>query len=70
MTTKARGKASRRTLRGWMTLTDLLAAACATWAAIGGWQTHSFGETVLRFALVYGGVHLLTPLVRSNGGHR
>ncbi|WP_162953390.1 hypothetical protein [Streptomyces sp. 11-1-2] len=53
-----------------MTLTDLIAAACGSWAAVGGWQqTHSVVETLIHFALVYGGVHLFKPMV-SNGGHR
>lgn len=63
---KPKSKASRRSWRGWMTLTDLVAAACATWAAIGGWQeTHSVGECVLRIAIVYGAVHAFAPMVRG-----
>ncbi|MGX1956054.1 hypothetical protein ACWIGY_37945 [Streptomyces anulatus] len=69
-TKTSKGKVSRRTLRGWMTLTDLIAAACGSWAAVGGWQqTHSVVETLIHFALVYGGVHVFKPMV-SNGGHR
>jgi hypothetical protein len=67
--TKKRGQASRRSWRGWMTLTDLIAATCAAWAAVGGWQdTHSVGECALRFAIVYGAVHAFAPMVR--GGSR
>jgi hypothetical protein len=65
-TKPSKSKASRRSWRGWMTLTDLVAAACATWAAIGGWQeTHSVGECVLRVVIVYGAVHAFAPMTRG-----
>lgn len=56
---------SRRSWRGWMTWTDLLGAVCATWAAVGGWEEHSVGGSLLRFVLVYGAVHAVAPMVRG-----
>lgn len=62
---KTKARSSRRSWRGWMTVTDLVAAVCATWVAIGGWQTHSIGESALRVVLIYGLVHAVAPMARG-----
>ncbi|MEU3189483.1 hypothetical protein ABZ686_02310 [Streptomyces sp. NPDC006992] len=56
----------RRSWRGWMTLTDLVAAVCAIWGVVGGWQeTHSIAECTFRAVLIYGGVHVCAPMARG-----
>lgn len=67
-TTVKTTRPSRLSLRGWMTFRDLIAAACGTWAGIGGWhETHSIITTATRFAVVYAGVLLVAALSNSKG---
>lgn len=64
--TTSKSRSSRRSWRGWMTVTDLIAAACSVWVAIGAWQeTHSVGECLLRVGLIYGAVHAFAPMARG-----
>ncbi|GAA2560141.1 hypothetical protein ACF1GX_30290 [Streptomyces albidoflavus] len=58
----------RLTLRGWLTVTDLIAALCAIWAVVGGWQENpSTLDALYRGAVVYIGVHLVAPMLRTGG---
>ncbi|MGP9023175.1 hypothetical protein ACT1U9_32825 (plasmid) [Streptomyces sp. BR1] len=67
-TTVKTTRPSRLTLRGWMNLRDLVAAACGAWAAIGGWhETHDVTTTATRFAVVYVGVLVVAAISNSKG---
>ncbi|MGW7268267.1 hypothetical protein [Streptomyces sp. NPDC054842] len=67
-TTVKTRRPSRLTLRGWMTLRDLFAAICGTWAAIGGWhESHNVITTATRFVAVFVGYHLIAAIANSKG---